>query len=245
DAAAEVGLQVAWQIEPYGGRTADSVVGDIAAIYGAYGDHPALWRVSRPTRYGPSAAPRAVFYVFESCHIAAADWRRTLDGVHRNPTLDAIVLGQTTDACFIDGCGDRNRESHFDGLYSYDTLQIDPAIFKTVADEVRRRESIFSASVGPGYLAEQGTGDARRRPRYRQDSRCEGYTYACMWTQAIAARAEWVSITSFNEWHEGTQIEPVATVDGYTDYGAGASEVYLALTARFVRTFAAARDGNL
>src|SRR5207253_4268850 len=191
DAAAEVGLQVAWQIEPYGGRTADSVVGDIAAIYGAYGDHPALWRVSRPTRYGPSAAPRAVFYVFESCHIAAADWRRTLDGVHRNPTLDAIVLGQTTDACFIDGCGDRNRESHFDGLYSHDTLQIDPAIFKTVADEVRRRESIFFASVRPGYLAERGTGEARQRPRYRQDTRCEGYTYACMWTQAIEARAEW------------------------------------------------------
>ena len=43
----------------------------------------------------------------------------------------------------------------------------------------------------------------------------------------------------------GRVQKPVASVDGYADYGAGAAEVYLDLTARFVRTFAAARDGNL
>jgi glycoprotein endo-alpha-1,2-mannosidase len=31
-----------------------------------------------------------------------------------------------------------------------------------------------------------------------------------MWRTAIAAGADRVTITSFNEWHEGTQIEPAA-----------------------------------
>ena len=29
-----------------------------------------------------------------------------------------------------------------------------------------------------------------------------------MWSEAIATKCRFVSITSFNEWHEGTQIEP-------------------------------------
>ena len=31
-----------------------------------------------------------------------------------------------------------------------------------------------------------------------------------MWAAAIHARADIVTITSYNEWHEGTQIEPAA-----------------------------------
>jgi hypothetical protein len=35
-----------------------------------------------------------------------------------------------------------------------------------------------------------------------------GRTYDSMWRLAIAAGADSVTITSYNEWHEGTQIEP-------------------------------------
>jgi Glycosyl hydrolase family 99 len=50
DAAAEAGLKVAWHIEPYRGRTAESVARDIRAIYARYGQHPAFLRVDWPTR---------------------------------------------------------------------------------------------------------------------------------------------------------------------------------------------------
>ncbi|HPP53067.1 MAG TPA: hypothetical protein PK777_08965, partial [Thermoguttaceae bacterium] len=39
-------------------------------------------------------------------------------------------------------------------------------------------------------------------------SRFEGHSYALQWQAAIAARPDWVLITSFNEWHEGSEIEP-------------------------------------
>lgn len=38
--------------------------------------------------------------------------------------------------------------------------------------------------------------------------RQEGYTYDYLWKASIDADADWVLITSFNEWHEGTDIEP-------------------------------------
>jgi len=54
--------------------------------------------------------------------------------------------------------------------------------------------------------------------------RNHGLTYDWMWHAAIAAHADQVTITSFNEWHEGTQIEPAAPADqqgalGYHDLG--------------------------
>ena len=38
--------------------------------------------------------------------------------------------------------------------------------------------------------------------------RGDGSPYARLWQAAIAARPDWVLIVSFNEWHEGSEIEP-------------------------------------
>jgi hypothetical protein len=63
-----------------------------------------------------------------------------------------------------------------------------------------------------------------------------------MWRAAIASGADQVTITSFNEWHEGTQIEPAAPVHRHGLYrylsydgawglhGLAAENAYLART---------------
>jgi len=38
--------------------------------------------------------------------------------------------------------------------------------------------------------------------------RGDGSPYARLWQAAIAAKPDWVLIVSFNEWHEGSEIEP-------------------------------------
>ena len=68
----------------------------------------------------------------------------------------------------------------------------------------RRTTSLCLPSVGPGYDARRATGDTDVKPRRN------GPTYDSMWHAAIAAHADGVTVTSFNEWHEGTQIEPAA-----------------------------------
>ncbi len=56
--------------------------------------HPAFLRVSRPTTYGPSTAPRGVFYLFDVLASGTlARWKSAMDGLHSSPH-DALVLGQ-------------------------------------------------------------------------------------------------------------------------------------------------------
>ena len=74
-----------------------------------------------------------------------------------------------------------------------------------------------------------------------------------MWRAAIAAHADVVTITSFNEWHEGTQIEPAAPsarLGGYRYqsydgawglHGVAAETAYLTRTAYWSRLFKASR----
>jgi glycoprotein endo-alpha-1,2-mannosidase len=63
---------------------------------------------------------------------------------------------------------------------------------------------LFIPSIGPGY------DDTRVRPWNAQNIRARGNGgtyYKQHFEMAHAAKADLVSITSFNEWHEGTQIE--------------------------------------
>lgn len=63
-----------------------------------------------------------------------------------------------------------------------------------------------------------------------------GAYYAHMWERAIADGADLVSITSYNEWGEGTQIEPavVRREDGFDEYNdyenEGGPNAYMEMT---------------
>jgi glycoprotein endo-alpha-1,2-mannosidase len=67
--------------------------------------------------------------------------------------------------------------------------------------------------------------------------------YENWWQAAIGAGAHGVSITSYNEFGEGTQIEPVqpwtdaATGTAYQDYGEGGPHLYMELTKKFASEF--------
>ena len=77
-----------------------------------------------------------------------------------------------------------------------------------------------------------------------QRDREAGAYYDRMFQAAVDVAPEIVSITSFNEWHEGTQIEPAVpkTIPGYTylDYTPRAPHYYLDRTRHWVDKFQAA-----
>jgi hypothetical protein len=139
-------------------------------------------------------------YIYRSTDFAAADWWP----VTRQPS-GMRLFGQTGRVGFAARAG-------FAGFYTYDILVYDGAKFGRMCDQARALGILCAPSVGPGYEAVAATGDTRVKPRL------DGGTYDSMWRAANDAGADIVTITSYNEWSEGTQIEPAGHGGRYESY---------------------------
>jgi glycoprotein endo-alpha-1,2-mannosidase len=73
-----------------------------------------------------------------------------------------------------------------------------------MAKYAEENELIFVPCAGPGYI------DTRIRPWNEKNirNRDNGQYYEKMFINAVNVNPDFIGITSFNEWHEGTQIEP-------------------------------------
>jgi glycoprotein endo-alpha-1,2-mannosidase len=203
--ARSFGLQVAIHIEPYRGRTPETVAADVEKL---------------------EPLGIADFYVYDSTASDDAAW-----AVVNHALAGARLFANTALA-------GKAAAGGFAGLYTYDVYAYDGSSFPRVCASARKLHLICAPSVGPGYDA-RATGDARVRPRN------DGETYDGMWRSALRAHADVVTITSYNEWHEGTQIEPAAdngwqheSYDGaYGMQGKAAERAYLDRTGWWVGNY--------
>jgi hypothetical protein len=176
-------------------------------------------------------------YVYRPFDIDPASWPTLISGVP-----DVQFLAQTVNVPWAAAAG-------FDGVYTYDIVTYGGTTFGKLCARARAAGLLCAPSVGPGYDALRTNGDTQVRPRRN------GATYDAMWDAAIRASPDLVTITSYNEWHEGTQIEPALaslprtlasrpvwptyqTYQGaYGLQGRVASRAYLVRTAYWTRQF--------
>ena len=170
------------------------------------------------------------FYVWASVDLPDDEW------LALNETLADVRLFANTN---LPG---KAAAGGFDGVYTYDVLLYGGRFFPRYCAQARRLELLCAPSVGPGYDARRATPDLRLRPRR------DGATYDAMWQGAIQARPDVVTVTSYNEWHEGTQIESARNVAGYDSYegawgrrGTAAESAYLDRTAYWAAQYDAAQ----
>jgi glycoprotein endo-alpha-1,2-mannosidase len=167
------------------------------------------------------------YYVYDSTKTADSDWHAL------NARLQGVRLLANT------ALPGKAEAGGFAGFYTYDVYVYNGSSFPRICASARLHGLVCAPSVGPGYDARRATGDARTRPRKA------GATYDAMWRSAIRAAAPVVTITSYNEWHEGTQIEPAkavgppyASYDGaYGLAGRPAQLAYLNRTAFWARRY--------
>jgi glycoprotein endo-alpha-1,2-mannosidase len=233
-AAAVAGVKIAFHMEPYQGQTAASIVSDIRYLLARYGGSPALYRVSRPTSGDATTAARPVFYLFGSSKLPFADLRTAISEL-RGTADDAIILLHSPKAVSATRVG-------ADGVYTYDAMS-DPAALAALVGDCKSANLLCSPSVAPGFDNREAVSTG-----IVVVDRANGARYDSMWQAVLGATAEWVSITTFNEWHEGTQIEPAMDFSAagrtYTGYegayatsAADAPNAYIERTAYWVGQF--------
>lgn len=174
-------------------------------------------------------------YVYDSPAASDDDWRTALAGLH-----GYRVFAHTS----LPG---KALKGGFQGIYTYDVLVYDGSSFARMCQGARRLGLLCAPSVGPGFDARRATGDARVRTRN------DGGWYDHMWQAAVRAAPDVVTITSYNEWHEGTQIEPArAAGETYESYdgawgldGRQAQRAYLDRTAYWVGRLHSAGEAPL
>ena len=175
--------------------------------------------------------------------LPVADWAAAADALHAG---GSVLFAQT-------GLVGAAAAARFDGVYTYDIVTYSGDKFAQALPPGASRAPPVRPLGGAGLRRPAGATATRKlKPRRR------GRTYDSMWRAAIAAGADRVTITSFNEWHEGTQIEPAAMAGRHGAYrylgydgaygmrGAAAANAYLDRTrywsAVFRSTLAAAAE---
>ncbi|GIV69930.1 endo-1,3-alpha-glucanase family glycosylhydrolase [Caldilinea sp.] len=183
-----------------------------------HGNHPAYLRVDG----------RPVIFFWRPSLYGVETWATIRNQV--DPGRAAIWVGEGVDVSYL---------SVFDGHHLYSNTWNPPADLtatnRRFADRVEAMRArvgadrFWVATVMPGYndlKIRPGSGFARDREG--------GAYYERSWQAAIDSNPRWVVINSFNEWPEGSYIEP----------SAGFGDLFLGLTATWSSRFKAGVPGQ-
>ncbi|XP_041105502.1 glycoprotein endo-alpha-1,2-mannosidase [Polyodon spathula] len=242
DIAHKYQVKVTFHIEPYKGRDDLSMYNSVKYIVDKYGDHPAFYRYK--TSNGKHLP---LFYVYDSYLTSPEIWTRLLkDSGHRsvrNTAYDGIFIGLLVEE------KQKNEilTAGFDGLYTYFATNgfsygSSHRNWKSIKGFCDSNSLMFIPSVGPGYI------DTSIRPWnfHNTRNRINGKYYETALSAALEVRTDIVSITSFNEWHEGTQIEKAipktAGQTTYQDYLPHKADIYLEITRKWAEKFQKERE---
>jgi hypothetical protein len=208
DAARDVGLRVATLLEttvanpeheqtgvPADPATVQSWMEDILR---AYGSHPAYLRVD----------DRPVVFVYSVPRLRVSDWAAVVGNLQA-AGLRPMLIGDATRSVWLPS---------FDGQFDYasnrfataeiEAFQLDQSLrvrtYHLLGTTGPRR--VWAATVSPGYDDRALVAADSRTPRV--SDRESGAYYDAQWRAALQAGADWVVVTSWNEWWENTHIEP-------------------------------------
>ncbi|MBI4319834.1 MAG: glycoside hydrolase family 99-like domain-containing protein [Chloroflexi bacterium] len=193
--AQEKGLRVGLDFETnspfYDGQ--EDIVGAVRYAIGKYAGHPQFLRHDG----------RPVIFFWHTRQLPVGTWQRIRDQV--DPQRSTMWIAEGDDPSYLQA---------FDGIHMYSIAwSTNPAsTLSSFAGKVALWQTqlgtpkAWVATVMPGY-DDRTTGRPNAFIRDRQD----GQYYTSTWNAAMATSPDWIVITSFNEWVEGSQIEPSVT----------------------------------
>lgn len=201
---AESPLRATVYYETVPGRDAGKAEEDFEYILEKYGGREGFFRVG--------GAPVIFIYARAMFEMEVEEWMRVVKKLKKKAPVLFIA-----DMDFFAYFG------IFDGIHRYNPVGDvrggvkTEEIYKNLMKVGKDKNMITAVTVIPGYDDVLLGRDVEIAVGRR-----DGALYREMWEGAIRLRPDWILITSFNEWHEGTQIEPSTEHGGkYIDMTAG------------------------
>lgn len=231
EAAGRLRLAVSAYYETIGGRGA-AMTGDSAGrAKAAITDLNYLLARYATDKAWLRADGKPVLFVYgRALHqLSPAEWQDVIAQLRRDNPNGVVLIADAFDRKYV---------SVFDGASTYnitgDTQHKSPPQIREWAHAAypkmvaaARPGRISTVTVIPGY----DDSKLGRPPPRPVTQRWGGETYRVLWQEAVAASPDYVLITSWNEWHDGSEIEPSV------EYGS----VMLNDTAVFAREFLGGR----
>lgn len=219
-------ISIYWERAPGDGQgQINGAIDDISYVLKKYGKSEAFLKVDgKPVIF---AYNRVTLFT-----MPVLSWPAIIQGI-RERAGDFVFIGdigdeqQSPGACLFDGIhsygvnlpDDLRNHLTVDKL---DELHAFMATYDTYSARIaRQRDRISCLTVSPGF-------DARKA--YKSDTQTDrlgGQTYQAYWEEALKANPDWVIITSWNEWAEGSEIEPSVEL----------GTQYLQITAEYAKRF--------
>jgi len=187
-----------WETVPGEGRAKITrAVDDLVYVLGQYADQPAFFKVDG----------KPVVFVYG----------RVMNQVTMTELPEIITLARERYGKDFLLVADGYQEGYarlFDALHVYNicgALDEKPIgyirdyarkTFPAAAQLAKSQGKIAGITIIPGYDDRKIRDPGINAPRHG------GQSYRALWEEAVAADPDWVVITSWNEWHEGSEIEP-------------------------------------
>jgi len=178
-------------------RTPQSAADDIIKVLNKYGDHPAHLKVNG----------RPVVFVYGRAlqELGLMDWLRAIKMINTGHEKGVTAIGDQFSfgaARVFDGVHTYNTAGNLRGMKPAEARRWAAETYKSWVQLADRAGKISAITVIPGY------DDTKIRKPGLAVERYDGQLYRVQWDTAIKADPHWILITSFNEWHEGSEIEP-------------------------------------
>jgi glycoprotein endo-alpha-1,2-mannosidase len=203
-------------------QTPQSAAEDIVKVLDKYGDHPAYLKVNR----------KPVVFVYGRAlqQLGLTDWLKAIKMINAGYEKGVTAIGDQFSfgsARVFDGVHTYNTAGSLRGMNPTEARKWAAETYKSWVQLADRAGKISAITVIPGY------DDTKIRKPGLAVERYDGELYRAQWDEAIKADPHWILITSFNEWHEGSEIEPSLEF----------KKLYIDITAEYTKRFKAKKRG--